>query len=127
MSAVWHTEFDNLQLWLEGTSTPNEYDICVAMEDWWNKYPKHPRRVLFVSRPITIGNETRTPPLPDPQILAIHATCARVAQMSGAAKYMDEYDQELDNSTVLAADGSSAAFFNQLLLSASLQAVLTHA
>ncbi|ESK81360.1 hypothetical protein Moror_3739 [Moniliophthora roreri MCA 2997] len=127
MSAVWHAQFDKLHLWLEGTSTPNEYDICVAKEAWWNGYPKHSRRVLFVSRPFEIGSETRIVPLPDPQILAIHATCARVAHMSGAAKYMDEYDRELDDSTVLAADGSSAAFFNQLLLSASLQAVSTHA
>ncbi|ESK80651.1 hypothetical protein Moror_15514 [Moniliophthora roreri MCA 2997] len=121
MSISWHAQFNSLELWLEGTSTANEYDICVAMEAWWNGYPKHSRRVLFVSRPFTVGNETRTLPLPDPQILAIHATCARVAQMSGAAKYMIECDWVLDDSTVLAADGSSAAFLNQLLLRASAQ------
>ncbi|KAI3621390.1 hypothetical protein WG66_000044 [Moniliophthora roreri] len=127
MSAVWHAQFDKLHLWLEGTSTPNEYDICVAKEAWWNGYPKHSRRVLFVSRPFEIGSETRIVPLPDPQILAIHATCARVAHMSGAAKYMDEYDRELDDSTVLAADGRRRRKKLVNKLSASLQAVSTHA
>ncbi|EEB95989.1 hypothetical protein MPER_04952 [Moniliophthora perniciosa FA553] len=122
MSVGWHPLFDSLDLWLEGTSTENElieshfdqYDIRLAMEEgWWNGRPNHSRR------PFTIDNETRTLPLPDPQILAVHAICARVDQMSGAAKYMLLRDSELEDSTVLAEDGSSAALLNELLLSAS--------
>ncbi|EEB89238.1 hypothetical protein MPER_12689 [Moniliophthora perniciosa FA553] len=127
MVATWHAEFDKLKLWLEATSNDNEYDICVARDGWWQGFPNYPRRVLFVSRPFEIGNETRTLALPDPRLLAIHATCARVAHMSGAAEYMDLREQDLDDSTVLAADGSSAAFFNELLLSASLQIVSARA
>ena len=29
-------------------------------------------------------------PPPDPQLLALHATCTRVAHMSGAAKFLDQ-------------------------------------
>ena len=40
--------------------------------------------------------------------LGLHAVCAKVAQMSGAARLLDELEEELEGLNVLAGDGSSA-------------------
>ena len=53
--------------------------------------------------------------LPDPQLLALHATCARVAHMSGAAEAFDEVEREVEDTRVLASNGSSAHLLDHLL------------
>lgn len=47
-------------------------------------------------------------PLPDPRFLALHAACCKVAQMSGAAEYVDKMDRDLEEMQVLGEDGGSA-------------------
>lgn len=47
-------------------------------------------------------------PLPDPTLLALHATCAKVAHLSGAGEYVDQVQRDLERSTVLAEDGGSS-------------------
>ena len=54
-------------------------------------------------------------PLPDPQLLALHATCARVAHMSGAAEFLDRLQWDAEETKVLAFDGSSAALLSNLI------------
>ena len=53
--------------------------------------------------------------LPASQLLALHAACARVAHMSGAAEFFNEIDRDVEESTVLAFDGSSVRLLNHLI------------
>ncbi|EKM51666.1 uncharacterized protein PHACADRAFT_261937, partial [Phanerochaete carnosa HHB-10118-sp] len=105
MITQFHQLFDSLHLWLEATNTPSEYKICVADEGDLSLYALKTRTVRF---------EVHVPgrddlPLPDPRLLAVHAACARVVHMSGAAEYMDKCDRDAEDMQVLAEDGSSSA------------------
>lgn len=53
--------------------------------------------------------------LPNPQLLALHAACARVVHMSGAAEAFDEVEREVEKTMVLAWDGSSAHLLDHLI------------
>ena len=55
------------------------------------------------------------PPPPDHRLLALHAACARVAHMSGAAQFFDQVDRDVEETEVLAFDGSSAHLLSHLL------------
>jgi hypothetical protein len=55
------------------------------------------------------------PELPSPDLIALHAACARVARMSGAAEYLDRFERDVEETTVLASDGSSAHLLHGLL------------
>ena len=46
--------------------------------------------------------------LPDPALIAIRAACARVVNLSGAAEQADQILRDMENTTVLAKDGSMA-------------------
>ena len=54
-------------------------------------------------------------PPPDPQLLALHAVCARVAHTSGAAEFLDELERDAEETNVLAFDGSSAHLLSNLI------------
>ena len=47
-------------------------------------------------------------PLPSKKYLSIHATCCKVAWMSGAAEYLNKVIWEQESMEVLSTDGSSA-------------------
>lgn len=47
--------------------------------------------------------------LPDPLLIALRAICARVANMSGATKQMEQILADMEDSTVLSDNGSMAA------------------
>jgi len=51
-------------------------------------------------------------PVPSPELLALHATCAKVAYFSGASAYLDELDRDIG---VLAGDGGSVDVLIQAL------------
>ncbi|KAL0959553.1 hypothetical protein HGRIS_011267 [Hohenbuehelia grisea] len=95
-----HYRFDKLQLWLEATNTPNQYRIRVA--DPCYATPRRELVTFSTSDPVHL-------PLPSAELLALHATCAKVAHLSGAAEYLDNMERRLKVSQVLASDGSSAA------------------
>ena len=46
--------------------------------------------------------------LPSPKYLKLHVAVCRIAHMSGAAGYLDLYDQEVEAIQVMACHGSSA-------------------
>jgi len=56
------------------------------------------------------------PPTPDPvnlpvpsrTYLAIHATCAKVAHLSGAAECIDAFERDMEDRTTLDPNGTSA-------------------
>lgn len=52
---------------------------------------------------------------PDPRLLALHAACARVAHMSGATGFIDQVEQDMEETKVLAYDGSFAPLLSHLL------------
>ncbi|KAF8528998.1 hypothetical protein BU17DRAFT_37320 [Hysterangium stoloniferum] len=54
-------------------------------------------------------------PLPSPTYLGIHAACARVCHLSGAAKYIDKYEREMEDIEVLSTDGASADILHYAL------------
>lgn len=53
--------------------------------------------------------------LPDPRYLKLHATICKVAHLSDVARYLDEYDGEQEERSVLARDGSSADYLDSRL------------
>ena len=53
--------------------------------------------------------------LPDPRLLALHAACARVTHMSGVAEAFNEVECDVEDTRVLAYDGSSAHLLDHLL------------
>ena len=53
--------------------------------------------------------------LPDPRLLPLHATCVRVAHLSGAAEAFNKVERDLEDAIVLAFDGSSAHLLDHLL------------
>ena len=46
--------------------------------------------VTFRDTSMTRDGVTVTIPAPDPDLMALHATCAKVAHASGAAEYLEE-------------------------------------
>jgi hypothetical protein len=53
--------------------------------------------------------------LPDPRYLRVHAACAKVAHLSGAGECIDRIIRDLEDTQVLAANGSSAEVLNYAL------------
>jgi hypothetical protein len=47
-------------------------------------------------------------PVPSPTYLAIHAACAKVAHLSGAAEFIDKLDRDIEDGKTLDPNGSSA-------------------
>jgi len=53
--------------------------------------------------------------MPSKEYLSLHAACAKVANMSGAAEYLEDLDGEREEGKTLAADGSSMPLFENVL------------
>jgi hypothetical protein len=99
-----HTHFDRLELWLEADdvrraelcaclnntilwqTTPNMYRVCSANDLITRNLPR------IVTFKCHHGNFE----LPDPRFLRMHAACCRVAFMSGAAGYINNIMDDLD-------------------------------
>ncbi|KAJ7649717.1 hypothetical protein FB45DRAFT_858718 [Roridomyces roridus] len=97
---------------------PNTYDVVFA-------YPQRAIGLFCLKNRITLSNFADTRkfkpaggqielPLPEPRLLALHAVCVRVAHMSGAAEALDEFDRDVEETSVLAENGASAHFLNMI-------------
>ena len=64
---------------------------------------------------VDFTSEFQEAPPPDPRLLALHAICARVAHVSGAAEFFDQLQWNADEMEVLTSDGSSASLLDSLL------------
>jgi hypothetical protein len=53
------------------------------------------------------ASDPKEMPVPDPRYLCLHAACAKIAHMSGMGELMDHWDNELEETGVLASDGST--------------------
>jgi len=111
MDSSYHHLFDKLEFWFEETETPNKYKFCTAISSHFDldSPPNETPMIEFKVNPKALkafpGKEF---PLPDRKLLTIHAACARVAHMSGAAEYIDEFDRDVEDTLVLSTDGSDA-------------------
>ena len=54
--------------------------------------------------------------LPNPKLLTLHAACARVVRMSGAAEAIDKLECDVEEMRVLAFDGSSSHLLDHLMI-----------
>jgi len=52
---------------------------------------------------------------PGPQLLALHAACAQVVRMPGAAEFFDELERDVEETRIRASNGSSARLLNYLM------------
>ncbi|KAJ3774593.1 hypothetical protein FB446DRAFT_843871 [Lentinula raphanica] len=100
-----HDWFNRLGVYFEKTAAVNRY--CLLAID---RRIKPPSTVIF-STP-----DPDTYPVPDPELLALHATCAKVAHFSGAGEYLDKLDNDEETIGVLASDGGSAEILNHAIL-----------
>ncbi|KAI0034999.1 hypothetical protein K488DRAFT_44190, partial [Vararia minispora EC-137] len=104
-----HDAFDSLELWLESTASPSREALCIATDlyeqgepDTYNvclqgalghgNFHNLPEKAVFKSA------DPQRYELPDPRLLALHAACCKVAWMSGAAGYLEEVNDEDDQS-----------------------------
>ncbi|XP_006458875.1 hypothetical protein AGABI2DRAFT_115848 [Agaricus bisporus var. bisporus H97] len=104
-----HDVFERLELYFEATSVKNHYQVKS-----FRPYPVHPQQRD------TVTFSTKSPetlPVPSPELLALHATCCKVAHFSGSAGYIDTLYDDLDQTGVLAIDGTSDDLLRYKLLS----------
>ncbi|KAJ6575155.1 hypothetical protein B0H19DRAFT_1254755 [Mycena capillaripes] len=96
-----HDMFDDLGIWLEpaqdaqGNDILHTYDI-IDSAPW--RHQDLLSRVTF-NQTNTFKGKTVEPP--SPVLLALHAACARIAHLSGAADILERFDKALDPHPVL--------------------------
>ncbi|KAF7976475.1 hypothetical protein HWV62_6743 [Athelia sp. TMB] len=106
MSSSLHQSFDSLMIWFEATPTLNQYNVRSIK----------PGILKGVQNPITLPTNHNIP-APDPRYLKLHAACAQIAHLSGAAEYISSVERELEETGVLATDVSVRAVVNVPLCS----------
>ncbi|KAG2014398.1 hypothetical protein CC2G_011218 [Coprinopsis cinerea AmutBmut pab1-1] len=106
-----HSDFDALAIWLvpsdDPNAEPNTYKLESSLPFLLQAYP---RVVRFQS------SDPGNLPLPSPRYLEIHASCAKIAHLSGANVYVDGVMRDCEDLAVLADDGSSAELLKHLLI-----------
>ena len=98
----------------------NAYNVCAMPESVIFKMRIAPQKQVTFSVPNDVireckAKEKQIPALPDPDLIALHAACARVSYLSGAGEYFDMLERDAEEMTVLASDGSSASLLLRLL------------
>ncbi|KAJ3891823.1 hypothetical protein GG344DRAFT_46573, partial [Lentinula edodes] len=107
-----HDCFNRLELWFEATD--NEHEYFIKTTDETN------RLLSELNGPITLTSSDPNVPLPDPKLLAFHATACRVAYLSGATEYLEEIVRDFERLNVLAEDGGSLAILEHAFFQAGL-------
>jgi hypothetical protein len=98
----------------------NTYNVCASPGSIIFRLNSKPQEQVTFSVPDDVIRECEAkgkqiPALPHPDLIALHAACARVAYMSGAAEYFDMLERDAEETTVLASDGSSTSLLHGLL------------
>ncbi|CAE6460738.1 hypothetical protein ACGC1H_005326 [Rhizoctonia solani] len=94
-----HNVFDQLLLWL---------DPVEGQANTYNVRRKFPTLCYPEVPPIVSFSPDSGLPTPDPQYLALHAACARVVHLSGAAEAIDSYLRNAQRKKVLSHDALPA-------------------
>ncbi|KAF9063258.1 hypothetical protein BDP27DRAFT_1335410 [Rhodocollybia butyracea] len=100
-----HHAFDHLNLWFDETDEENVYEVH-AVQDILSLFARVNRRPHFM-----VNEELKN--CLTPVLLALHAVCARVAHMSGAAEYFDELERDKEDTLVVTEE--SLPLLNNLL------------
>ena len=64
---------------------------------------------------VTFSSHVTGARLPNCKLLTLHAVCARVGHLSGAAQAVNELEEDVEELRVLAFDGSSARLLDHLI------------
>ncbi|KAI0315129.1 hypothetical protein OF83DRAFT_1174110 [Amylostereum chailletii] len=100
--------FDSLGILLQPTDEDDTYSVCAGFERLLHGYPD---KVTFR----TTEHAGVILPKPDRKLLALHAACARVSYMSGAAEYIENVLRDMEETSVLANNGGSADLLQNAL------------
>lgn len=102
-----HRAFDELVLWFK----PVE-----GIQDTYRTYEARPglKERMHIPDIVTFSTTTGFR-LPNPTYLALHALCCEVAWMSGAAEYIMDIERRMDQTRILAKDGSTADILSRAL------------
>ncbi|KAJ7221793.1 hypothetical protein B0H12DRAFT_1151687 [Mycena haematopus] len=125
MAGHLHYLFDHLKFWLEEVpGMANTYDVCARDPKFFNRVMGAPRRrVTFAVDPdveaACKAKNKPVPALPSPSLLSIRAACSRVAHMAGAAEQVDQILRDLEQTPVMAEDGTTADLLTSRLLQPS--------
>ncbi|KAJ7222987.1 hypothetical protein B0H12DRAFT_1150813 [Mycena haematopus] len=125
MAGHLHYLFDHLKFWLEEVpGMANTYDVCARDPKFFNRVMGAPRRrVTFTVDPdveaACKAKNKPVPALPSPSLLSIRAACSRVAHMAGAAEQVDQILRDLEQTPVMAEDGTTADLLTSRLLQPS--------
>ncbi|KXN84498.1 hypothetical protein AN958_12410 [Leucoagaricus sp. SymC.cos] len=95
----FHMDFDQLYIWFVATKEMNRYKLEASDPFFLRSYPEF---VTFTTP------DSKKLPVPSPTYLAIHAACAKVAHLSGAAACIDKFYQDMEDRKTLDPDGASA-------------------
>ncbi|KAI9507875.1 hypothetical protein F5148DRAFT_980748, partial [Russula earlei] len=109
-----HDRFDRLELYFEATVSSGT--VVLSLNHSIHCVPSH-RKIITRSN-FTAGDPEHLP-VPSPELLALHATCCKVAKLSGSAEYIDRVYRDADEMDVLAPDGASGDVLSYLLSSLS--------
>lgn len=84
---------------------PDTYDVkCVVGPEYFHRIGQGLKaRITFEACEV----EDKTIPPPNPRLLAVHAACAQIAQMSGAAEYINEFFRDDDEISVMTQPGAA--------------------
>lgn len=77
-----------------------------------------PKRFVTLESPAIVDEATGQAirfPVPDPKLLALHAACAKVIHLSGAAEYIYRFERDMKEMRVLATGGGSAGLLHTAL------------
>ncbi|KAJ3899282.1 hypothetical protein F5879DRAFT_523733 [Lentinula edodes] len=104
MSLDMHDAFDQLRIYLEEIGT-NTYQVKGFKQT--QMVPGHD--IKFST------DDPEFYPVPDRELIALHAMCAKVAHMSGAGAYVEDLDRDVEDLGVLASNGGSADVLSHAL------------
>jgi hypothetical protein len=98
----------------------NTYDVRERPGSLIFRHVTKPQEQVTFSVPDDVIRECEAkgkqiPALPHPDLIALHAACARVAYKPGAAEYFEMLERDAEETTVLASDGSSTSLLHGLL------------
>ncbi|KIJ46274.1 hypothetical protein M422DRAFT_165576 [Sphaerobolus stellatus SS14] len=114
MGSNVHTAFNRLDIWFSPTTEPNKYKLGTFKSRWFNILPEY---VIFRTEDLI------NLPVPKRDYLELHATCAKVIHLSGAAEYIDKVSRQLEEMTVLSPEGTSADVLEHALWCAFSRAI----
>ncbi|KAI0261955.1 hypothetical protein BC834DRAFT_1043708 [Gloeopeniophorella convolvens] len=89
-----HILFDTLRMWLtpaledEQNVIPDTYDVNLVDPSIFDVYPSLLQRISFQENMSPDGDVV---PPPSPVLLKLHAACAKIACVSGAAEVLDDF------------------------------------